>query len=115
MQCLNPALKQWATLGSSLAGLRKVARLEMGDVLLTTGIRFVQSSVLFGVMAGDVAPGQFDGEGFPAQSGKLGGFAQGEKFPLIKSSGQFAAQPRRHFPLGQAKALGNRIGNFYDD
>jgi len=44
------------------------ARLGIGEVLLTTGIRLVQRSVLFGVMTGDVTPGQFDGERFPAQA-----------------------------------------------
>jgi len=63
----------------------------------------------------DVSSGQFDGEVFAAQTGKLGSFAKSENLLPVKGCRQLATKSRRRFTFGKAKTIGHRIGDFdYD-
>jgi len=68
-----------------------MARLEIGEVLLTASIRLIQGSVFLGVMTTNISPSQFGGEILAGQTGKLGGFAEREYLLLIKRHRQFIA------------------------
>jgi hypothetical protein len=93
--------------------LASAEKVGAGPVLLTTSIRLIKGSIFLRIMTMDVSSGQFDGEGFAGQTGKLGRFAKGENLLPVESRRQFATKPRLHFAFRKTKSLGHRIRNLH--
>src|SRR5216117_3660557 len=76
------------------------ARLEMGEVLLTTGIGEIFDQFLFSVVPRDPSLRHDVGETKPAFSGKLRRFSEGKKALRVERNGQLLAQTLLGFGFG---------------
>jgi len=74
-----------------------MARLEIGEVLLTAGICRVEAKVVLGVLPWNIAARDQIGKGITGGPGKFAGFAKGQDSLSEEGNGKFAAEARFDF------------------
>jgi len=78
-------------------------------VLLTTSILEVGLQILWCVMSGNIAAGQFIAQLKTVQPGQLSRFAEGEAVLSVQSARQFNPQMARHIGRGHVQRLGEQL------
>ena len=69
-----------------------LARLEIGEVLLTASIDEIERQVVLGVMPWNIAARDEIGKGIAGGTGKLAGLSKGKDALGVKGNGEFALE-----------------------
>src|SRR5436305_13780389 len=82
-----------------------IARLERGEVLLTTPILEVGRQVVVAVVPWNVAAGQFVSHLKPIQPGQFSSLADAESLLSVESTSHFDQKVARHLRFGHVHCL----------
>jgi hypothetical protein len=88
-----------------------MARLEIGEVLLTASIGKIEVQVVLGVMPGNIAARDKVGESITRRTGQFAGFAKRQDALRIEGDGKFTPESGFDLGYGEPQAACHGFGN----
>jgi hypothetical protein len=88
-----------------------MARLEIGEVLLTASINEIEMQIVFGVVPRNVAAGDEIGESIPGGAGKFAGLSKWKDPLRVEGDRKFASKTRFDLGNGESETARHGFGN----